>query len=550
MENKAKKKKRSKKKFLLIIPIIFLFLFGLAAGAYIYINDKIQLDTDNTKIFTNPEDIKEAEADEEKGLINILLVGVDARPGEKIGRTDSIILATIDTNNKRVKLTSFMRDMYVEIPGHKNNKINAAYAMGGPELLIKTINHNFNFNIQYFASINFNGFQEVVDKLGGVNVDVQDYEVKEINKFIYEVNGSKATLLKGPGYQTLNGQQALSYSRIRKVGNNDYERTERQRRVLSVLLDKAKKTSLLKLPDLVTTMLPYIKTNIPTPKLLSIANTVYKFGSTPTDTLRLPGDRMFQSMNIPGSGDSLVPDLEKNVALLDQFIYSTGGAMAGNMPAYVANNFHANDISLDRRGKKKPVVKIEVPKPDPQVELIKAPVITTDPESGKSSTAVKAFIGGSEVEGVNISYEYKIGNGSWIKYDPGKVLTIDTSCMLWARAMDDNGNISKLTSKSIEIIKDTQPPKITLIKPGVVIGEQSIENGKPSVKVTITNENKQDSNSHIEISINNGSWVRYDKNIVEILIDSSCELKAVIIDDKGNSSDIFSRHIDIKTTTP
>lgn len=359
---RKKEKKKSKLKILyFIIPLVL--LVGLGVSAYYFVNGQIYVPT-KEDFFTDPKVKEAAEFDEEQGIINILLIGLDGRESMEDSRTDSIILATLDTNNKKVKLTSFMRDMYLPIPGYKDNRINTAYFLGGPELLMKTINQDFDVNVQYYASIDFRAFQELVDKLGGVNIEVKDYEVKEINKYIKEVNGSNATLIENAGFQELNGQQALSYCRIRKVGNNDFERTERQRKVLGELINKAKKTSLLKLPDLFTTVLPFVKTNIPTNKLMNIGYTAFKFGGTDIDSLRIPGDGMFEGMNIYGMS-VLVPDLEKNMDYLNRFIFSTGGSLASNMPVYMVNNYHADDKAVDNRGKERYVPQIVIPEPDP-----------------------------------------------------------------------------------------------------------------------------------------------------------------------------------------
>lgn len=359
---RKKEKKKSKLKILyFIIPLIL--IAGVGLGAYYYVNGKIYVPTKDG-LLTDSQDKEAAEFDEEQGIINILLVGLDGRESREDSRTDSIILASIDTNSKKVKLTSFMRDMYVPIPGYKDNRINSAYLLGGAELLAKTINQDFDVNIQYYVSIDFRAFQELVDILGGVNMEVKEYEVDEINKYIKEVNGSNATLVKGAGYQLLNGQQALSYCRIRKVGNNDFERTERQRKVLGELINKAKKTSVLKLPELFKTVISYVKTNIPTNKLMNIGYTVFKFGGTTVDSLRIPGDGMFEGRKIYGMS-VLVPDLEKNMDYLNKFIFSTGGSLASNIPAYMANNFHSEDKAVDKRGKVRTVPKIVIPKEEP-----------------------------------------------------------------------------------------------------------------------------------------------------------------------------------------
>lgn len=371
----SKMNRKRKLKYLWIIVPLFIIM-GAVYGIYSYINGKIYVPTPKD-FFTNEEEKKAAEYEEEQGIINILLVGLDGRNNEKYANTDSIILATIDTNNKRVKLTSFMRDMYVPIPGCNDNRINSAFAVGGPELLMKTINKDFGLNIQYYASINFGAFQELVEKLGGVEVDVKDYEIKEINKYIKEVNGSKGTLLKEAGFQTLNGQQALSYCRIRHVGNNDYERTERQRRVLSELIKKARKINIVKFPDLFTSILPYVKTNLQTTKLMNLGYTVYKFGSASVDNMRIPYDGTFEGRIIRGM-DVLVPDLEKNAALLDRFIFSGSGSIASNMPVYIANNFHADDKPIDNRNVKKDIPKIVIPVEAPEIPIEDIGTVNTE----------------------------------------------------------------------------------------------------------------------------------------------------------------------------
>ncbi|SHE79125.1 LCP family protein [Caloramator proteoclasticus] len=341
----------------ILIPLIV--LIGLTLGVFCYINDTIHVPTPKD-FFSSEEERQKFEYEEEKGFINILLIGIDAREKGEAARTDSIILATLDTNNKTIKLTSFMRDMYVPIPGYRPHKINAAFTLGGPELLMKTLYEDFQVNVQYYICIDFNAFQDVIDTLGGIEVEVKDYEVDEINKYIKEVNGKNSTLLTAPGYQKLNGQQALSYCRIRKVGNGDYERTERQRKVLGLLIDKVRGVSVFKLPELAKAVLPYIKTNIPTTKLMNIGYTAYKFGNTPVEKARVPFDYTFEDTYVNGMS-VLIPDFQKNAIMLEKFLYSASGA-SSNAPIYMVNNYHSQDKPIDKRGKKPPVIKLEIPK--------------------------------------------------------------------------------------------------------------------------------------------------------------------------------------------
>lgn len=313
-----------KKKIIIIVLAILVLVSGTVFGSMYYVSSKIHANSQNDGLGLTGSSGTGAVpgyTDNGTGIVNIALAGLDARGKDSDSRTDSIMMATLDKNNKELKLTSFMRDMYVTIPGYKKYKINTAYALGGPTLLMQTLNEDFNANVQYYATIDFKAFQAVVDKLGGVDLEVKKNEVKEINYYIKEVNWGNPDYIKGPGYQHLNGQQALSYCRIRHVGNNDYERTERQRRVLSLIAAKMKDESLLQLPGLFNSILPYIRTNIPTTELLGMMFDACKFSKNPVNTLRIPVDNSFTSGNVGGQ-DVLLVDMDGNKTLLNQFVSS------------------------------------------------------------------------------------------------------------------------------------------------------------------------------------------------------------------------------------
>lgn len=325
------KKALRDKKLLIIGTTSALVLIGIILSAYLYIRHTYNKDmlvnnsvksNNTTTIPETTDPNEEVDYGMESDIVNVLLVGVDTRGEFNDSRTDSIIIASIDPSSKKVKLTSIMRDTYVDIPGKGYNKINAAFELGGVELLERTIRYNFGLNIDNYVAIDFQGFQGLIDTLDGVELDVKDYEVKEINKYIQEVNGASSTLIQAPGMQKLNGQQALSYCRIRKVGNNDYERTERQRRVLSLLLAKIKDTSVLSYPKLYSTISSYIKTNVPFESMLKIVYTVYKFGDSSTEDLRIPMDDHFKDTSISGQS-VLIPELKYNAEQFYKFIYNT-----------------------------------------------------------------------------------------------------------------------------------------------------------------------------------------------------------------------------------
>lgn len=313
------------KRIFKIIAVILVVIIGVAAGGLYYIDSKIFVSSKKGSKHSIINSISAFQSvinsvSNQGGLDNIILTGTDARSKDTSSRTDSIMMATVDRSNKEIKLTSFMRDMYVPIPGYKKNyKINTAYFLGGADLLLQTLNQNFNTNAQYYVNIDFSAFQALVDKFDGIDVDVKSYEIKEMNKYIKEENWGNPDFVTKSGFQHLNGQQVLSYCRIRKVGNNDYERTERQRRVLSLLIKKARKESILDLPNLMNTILPFIKTNIPSTKLLALGISAYKFSGTAVSTLRIPADGMYDNQVIGGQ-DVLVPDLQQNASALTKFV--------------------------------------------------------------------------------------------------------------------------------------------------------------------------------------------------------------------------------------
>lgn len=245
----------------------------------------------------------------ESGIVNIAFFGLDTSNPDEASRSDTIMIVSIDNKDNEVKVTSLMRDMYVRIPGKNENRINAAYAFGGPQLALKTINSDFDLDIKNYVKVDFSGMEKLVDKLGGVEIDVKADE-------------APSCYVSKPGMQTLNGSQALAYSRIRHVGNADYERTERQRKVLNVLFKKIKSQGIFKIPGIISTILPYVKTNLPSADILKLTLQAVKFNAENIKQYRLPVDGYFKSRKIRGM-DVLVPDMDKNTELLHAFIYGT-----------------------------------------------------------------------------------------------------------------------------------------------------------------------------------------------------------------------------------
>ncbi len=243
----------------------------------------------------NYNDLDDEELDKivpiSEGIVNIALFGIDSRSTKEEqkfeGLSDSIMILSINTDTGKINIISVMRDSLVEIPGKKVNKINSAYAQGGAALAIKTLNHNFNLDIKEYATVNFFGMSEIIDAVGGIEVDVQKNEIdgyRRLNDLIYELAGYmgvKATPVKKAGLQTLNGMQAVSWARIRAAATadgeaNDYGRTDRQRFVMEQLLNKALATSVSEYPKLIKALLPYMETSLSYSEIIKLAGVLTK----------------------------------------------------------------------------------------------------------------------------------------------------------------------------------------------------------------------------------------------------------------------------------
>ena len=313
--SKKKKKWSTTKKVVLSLLAVLVILVGTVLGFYQHVKNKIYIEKE-------PSISKsDTEFQEVKGITNVLLIGVDARDLDEPCRSDSMIIATLDNNNKKVKLTSLFRDTLVDIPGHGEAKLNAAYMLGGPELLMKTVKETYNVSIDKYIIINFWGFETIVDYIGGIEVDVKDYQLEELNKYIGESTGGNDCPVEKAGIQTLNGKQALSYARIRYNVGDEYERTDRQREVIFKVIEKLQNTKPSKYLGIMNTMLEYIKTNIDPLEALNMAYTIYKFPSLEMEQLQIPLVALSETRNYKELGSVFLMDRLQNASILYNFIY-------------------------------------------------------------------------------------------------------------------------------------------------------------------------------------------------------------------------------------
>lgn len=245
-----------------------------------------------------------------KDVTNILLLGTDSRlKGNRRSRTDTMVILSIDKKNKRLTMTSVLRDTYVKIPGVGKNRLNAAFVFGGPKLLFKTFEENFDIHLDRYVQIDFYNFVSLVDTVGGVDLSLSEAEIKVMNKsYIPYINAglsknknSFLVKVNSSGKYHLNGVQALAYSRIRYVGHGDFGRTERQRKVLTQLIKKTKNLSISELNDLADIILPMLSTNLKQGEVMSLLLNAKEYLNYKLVSGRMPVDGSYKYLSIRGA---------------------------------------------------------------------------------------------------------------------------------------------------------------------------------------------------------------------------------------------------------
>lgn len=318
---KKKKKKKRKNTFLKVLVVILSLVLvasvALYSYAYYLINkiDRQPLEKDDLNITTNQYD----------SVKNIALLGIDSRKDNDSGRSDAVLILTIDKQHKKIKLTSIARDSYVQIDGHSQDKLTHAYAYGKSELAVKTLNKNFDLEITDYVTVNFFGFARIIDYIGGVTIDVDQKEMNNLNSTIIpEINkkGLPCEKIKKTGKQLLTGAQAMCYSRIRKV-DSDIMRGNRQKEVLSAMFDKVKSMNITKLPALTEMILSECKTSLSTNDIMSMG--MWAVAASPEIVnLSIPNDNIKSSGQIIRGVWYYVYDLETAKQEIKDFIFETG----------------------------------------------------------------------------------------------------------------------------------------------------------------------------------------------------------------------------------
>lgn len=329
--------------FMITSAVVIVVLLGMIAYAYrlmslVNYDTGEEINSAGTEYFEtveNPEDytnlpVASIEASEhkgdgrsEKGIYNILLLGLDKDSGNL---SDSMIVVTIDTNNKSLKLTSFMRDILVPIPGYSNNKLNTVYRTGGIDLLKEVFSKSFDLCIDGYVAVNFSSLTQVIDKLGGVSVYMTEEEAEYLNTTNYIADPQYRNLEVYTGTHWLNGAQATGYARVRHVSKgseaNDYARTSRQRQILNAIYEQFKNQSLPELLSLMETVLPLVTTDLTIPEMTDIATKAVTSGvlTSEMEQFRIPTNDAHQNGWYNGML-ILDVDFDKSIKSLHQFIF-------------------------------------------------------------------------------------------------------------------------------------------------------------------------------------------------------------------------------------
>lgn len=320
MKNKIKHffKKNKRRKIIILILLLLLLLLFFVIGLYISIVVKVNSETVKTvpaeEVDSTVENVLIAETEQKDDeVINVLLVGTDSRdPNSDMGRSDSMMLVSFNKTEQKATVISFLRDTLLEIDGHGKSRLGHTYAYGGAGLTINTLNKNYNLDIQYYITINFENMVSVIDEIGGVTVYISEEEAA-----YYQQNGMPGIT---SGNVTLTGSQALAHARNRTIGS-DFERTRRQRSIMYGIYQKVMQEKDLKdLLPLINYCMNQVKTNMSVSLIYDLAKDVFAIDDLMVRQAAVPADGTYQSITYRGMA-VLEPNLEANIEYIESLLY-------------------------------------------------------------------------------------------------------------------------------------------------------------------------------------------------------------------------------------
>lgn len=251
---------------------------------------------------------------EGEDIYNLLLIGSDRRDESWNGNSDVMILVTINPEKEKIVMTSFMRDLYAEIPEYGVHKLNYAFAVGGADKLEETLEDNYQLSIDNYMIVDFESMARIIDMIGGVELTITDEECEVMNGYLVSMDAEES-FLPGGGTYVMNGDQIVAYTRNRYVGNNDYQRTQRQRNVLSAIFEGIQGMSKEKLLELSVEILSEVEHNLGIMKITQLMAELPELAGYELEENRIPYDDLYHSQD-----EMLVPDFEETIQRLHETI--------------------------------------------------------------------------------------------------------------------------------------------------------------------------------------------------------------------------------------
>ena len=317
--------KRILKGLVIILASVLMISYGIIGLQYGKIVSKKRNNTSGVEVLkVKNEDTNKIQKEyqaEKEDIINILIVGSDAREGDKKSRSDTIMIFSIDKVDNDIKLISIMRDTYAKIPGYSEQKINHAFAYGGAELLRKTVENNFNIMIDKYVVLDFGAFKEIINIIGGIDVELNENEIVDLNNCMYGLKEKDIVEVVNSGMNHLNGTQALAYARMRHTGKGIYDRGKRQREIVGVTIEKSKKLSLFKYPSIAKVLLKSIETDVSVNEALKLSYMIYSFKDININQMFIPPKELSNNVLLEHKGWIIDCDKPAVGKIINDFIY-------------------------------------------------------------------------------------------------------------------------------------------------------------------------------------------------------------------------------------
>lgn len=301
----------------MVMASLLLVVIAVVGGTGAWVFSQLHREDVDTKQYEEqPSDAPAWTVASADGIMNVLLIGADRNKDGSNGRSDSMILISIDQNHKKLRMVSFMRDLYLDIPTVGYERLNAAFAYGGPALTMQTIENYFRVSVDKYVQTDFANFEKIITKMGGVDVELSKEEAEFMNQ-------KKGWTLQ-EGVQHLNAEQALYFSRIRDL-DSDFGRTGRQRQMILCMLETFQKLNVTDMASVVLDYMPYVTTNLSNDDILGLASLAMDFSSYEVETMHIPDTDTYEDIQVELNGVSgnqvMKPDVEENARRLKAFLY-------------------------------------------------------------------------------------------------------------------------------------------------------------------------------------------------------------------------------------